>query len=163
MKLRNAFWRWQYALAILLAMFCNTTGQSGGALCEAMHSSQRSKFPWAHKNLIGIARAPAVDELMTHSINYDVAKRLTKLHQKHSKKYSMRQKKETAEILSVLDASTGLDSIRNEMMDKNTKHGVIEFDFDKSLKQFMKSSVFLLHPLFHPLFYFFSSSIILLF
>ena len=93
---------------------------------------------------MGIERAPAIDQIMTHNINYDAAKRINQsmiqsFDENGQTKYSQREINEAHRILTCYDKSMGLDSLRNEKLDKTTCHGHVKFDIEKNLKKWLKS------------------------
>ena len=141
-KLRNCFFKLHYIIPIYSAMFMVTLTQSGGAINERIHANIHKKWSWLPTQLIGYDRAPAMDQLVTHSINYDAAQRIVEDVLINSEKYSEFEIQQSDEILSVYDASTGIDDIRSKKLNEKTKHGHLNFDIDKSLKKYWKSYVF---------------------
>lgn len=146
-KLRNKFWLWHYINPIWLSMFCDTDSNSGGATNERIHGNIEDKFDWAKKYLTGIERAPSIDQIMTHWVNYCAAKRINNkmIEQMEDgeiyNNYSEREIQEASAIISLYDSSVGLDLLRKHKMHPQSKHGHLKFDVEKNLKTFLKSSV----------------------
>ena len=141
--LRNSFWKYHYTNSIYLAQFLTTRFQYGGNSCEAMHADVQQKMPWLKKQQIGIARAPAMDQIAEHITNFAAVSRLDKDMIDNPDAYSEYERKQTIRIKSLMDATTGLDSIINEKMNPQTSHMHIKWDdFDKTLKHHLKSLVF---------------------
>ena len=143
-KLRNCFFKWFYIHAILASMFMITITNSGGAINERIHANLNKKWSWLPSQLIGYDRAPAMDQLLTHSINYDAAKRIVEDVEVNKCKYSKFEIDQNDEILSIYDSSTGIDQIRKEKLNPKTKHGNLSWDVPKCLKKYWKSLAFIL-------------------
>ena len=144
-KLRNSFFKWTYIGPIYASMFMTTITNSGGAINERIHANLNKKWQWLPNQLIGYDRAPAMDQLLTHSINYDAAQRIVEDCLKNRHKYSEYEIKQNDKILSVYDSSTGIDSIRESKMNVKTKHGDLKWEVDASLKKYWKSLVYIKH------------------
>ena len=83
-----------------------------------------------------------MDQLLKHLWNKDAAMRNNKeiIEEKDESKYSQQDIDEACAILSIYDASFGLDSIRTDLMNSHSKHGNLKFGpVDHKLTNYLKS------------------------
>lgn len=115
----------------------NCTHHHGGSINENAHNMCK-KHVRGLKNQRSIKRFGSTDEVLRHNINLSAVKRIRKELKTMPQKYTKSEHTATAEIWQQYDSTTGLDGLREKLMEANSGHGQLKFEFDTSLSKYFK-------------------------